>query len=83
MRNKARKATKKRALKGSRATPRELQVLRLVATGLRSDEIAAQLKITTETVKGYRVNLLRRLDARNVVELLGLALKKKLIRKIG
>jgi DNA-binding NarL/FixJ family response regulator len=42
-------------------TPRENQVLRLVAMGLSNQEIADSLEISIETVKEHVQNLLRKL----------------------
>jgi DNA-binding NarL/FixJ family response regulator len=43
-------------------TPRETQVLRLVAMGLSNREIADALEISVETVKEHVQNLLRKVD---------------------
>jgi DNA-binding NarL/FixJ family response regulator len=43
-------------------TPRETQVLRLVAMGLSNQEIANSLDISIETVKEHVQNLLRKLS---------------------
>jgi len=42
-------------------TPRETQVIRLIAMGLSNQEIADSLKISVETVKEHVQNLLRKL----------------------
>jgi len=44
-------------------TPREIEVLRLIAAGLANKEIAAQLSITEETVKSRVKNILMKLRA--------------------
>ena len=64
---------------GSEASDREKQVLRLVAQGKTSKEIAAQLKLSTRTVETYRVRLKRKLNARNVAELLSRARERGLV----
>ena len=43
-------------------TPRETQVLRLVAMGLSNQEIADSLAISIETVKEHVQNMLRKLS---------------------
>jgi DNA-binding NarL/FixJ family response regulator len=43
-------------------TPRETQVLRLVAMGLSNREIADALEISVETVKEHVQNMLRKVD---------------------
>lgn len=50
-------------------TPREQDVLRLVATGVGNREIADGLGISTNTVKYHVANLLRKLGARTRAEL--------------
>ena len=55
-------------------TPRELEVLKLVAEGLRNKEMAAQLKISTRTVETHRQNLMKKLGIHSTAELLRFAL---------
>ncbi len=72
----ARPATAPRAL-----TPRQTAVLRLVAQGLTSREIAQHLELSVRTVEGHRIKLMRRLKVRNVVQLLRQALLLRLLPK--
>ena len=58
-----------------RLTDRELQVLRLVTTGLRNKEIAAQLGITENTAKYHLRNILEKLHASSRAELAALAVR--------
>lgn len=48
---------------------REREVLRLIAEGARSTEIAGQLQITVATVEVHRRNIMRKLGLRTVAEL--------------
>lgn len=49
-------------------TPRETEVLRLMADGLANKEIAARLGITSHTAKFHVESLLRKLEAVNRAE---------------
>lgn len=58
---------------------RELQVLRLVAEGVRSYEIAERLQISPGTVDVHRRNLMRKLDLHSVADLTRYAIREGLI----
>lgn len=68
------KSTATRAL-----TPRQKEILRLVADGLTNREIADHLQISVRTVEVHRFNLMRRLRVRNVAQLLRQALIMRLL----
>jgi len=55
-------------------SPRELQVLRLVAEGKTSKEIATVLDLSEQTVRSYRKTMMRKLGVNNVAGLTQLAL---------
>jgi DNA-binding NarL/FixJ family response regulator len=55
-------------------TPRQQQILRLITEGYTSREIGKQLKISVQTVEVHRFNLMRRLEVRNVAQLIRQAL---------
>ncbi len=59
-------------------TPRELEVLKLVAEGHTSDEIAAVLVISRKTVDRHRANILDKLGMRDRVELTRYAIRRGL-----
>jgi len=56
-------------------TPREREVLQLVAEGHTSKEIGALLHVTANTVDTHRHNLMRKLDAHTVADLVKLAIR--------
>ncbi len=60
-------------------TPRELEVTKLIAEGLTSDEIAETLTIAKATVNRHRDNILEKLGMRNRVELTRYAIKRGLV----
>jgi DNA-binding NarL/FixJ family response regulator len=60
-------------------TPRELEVLKLVAEGHTSDEIAGVLVISRKTVDRHRANILEKLGMRDRVDLTRYAIRRGLI----
>jgi len=60
-------------------TPRELEVLKLIAQGLSNQAIAEQLGLSRKTVDVHRANLMRKLDLHTVTELVKYALRRGLI----
>lgn len=60
-------------------TDRELEVLRLLAEGLSSKEIAEQLSLSPQTIDSHRKTLLRKLDAKNVAGLVRIAFREGLV----
>lgn len=51
-------------------TPREGDVLELLAAGLTNKEVARRMQLSARTVEGYRASILKKADARNVTDLL-------------
>jgi DNA-binding NarL/FixJ family response regulator len=60
-------------------TPRELEVVKLIAEGQTSEEIAEALIISHKTVDRHRANVLEKLGMRNRVELTRYAIKRGLV----
>jgi len=60
-------------------TPRELEVLRLVAQGLQNKEIAAELIISERTVKFHVSSIMGKIGAGNRTEAVALAAQQGLI----
>ena len=54
-------------------TPREQEVIALVASGLMNKQIAAQLGVTEITVKVHRGNVMRKMGARSFADLVRMA----------
>ena len=61
-------------------TPRELQVLKLIAEAHSSKEIAAELVISIKTVERHRQNILDKLGMNDRVELTRYAIRRGLIQ---
>jgi DNA-binding NarL/FixJ family response regulator len=60
-------------------TPRELEVIKLIAEGLTSDEVGESLAIAKNTVDRHRDNILEKLGLRNRVDLTRYAIKRGLV----
>jgi two-component system response regulator NreC len=60
-------------------TPREAEVLELLAEGLSNDQIADQLVISPHTVARHRENLMRKLGLHSKSELVKYAIRKGII----
>ncbi len=60
-------------------SPRELEVVKLIAEGLTSEEIGEQLFISKKTVDRHRENVLEKLGMRNRVELTRYAIRRGLV----
>jgi DNA-binding NarL/FixJ family response regulator len=61
-------------------TPRELEVLKLIAEAYTSKEIAKELWISVKTVERHRQNILDKLGMRDRVELTRYAIRRGLIQ---
>jgi DNA-binding NarL/FixJ family response regulator len=73
-----------RARRGERArtdplTPREREIVKLIAEAHTNDEIAEMLVISKKTVERHRANILEKLGMRDRVELTRYALRRGLI----
>ena len=64
--------------KMARLTGREQQVLDCIVAGRLNKQIADDLNISIKTVEAHRANLMEKLDAANVADLLKIALSKPL-----
>lgn len=63
-----------------RLTPRERQILQLIAEGNSNKEIAAMLALSVNTVSVHRANLMDRLGVHRTAELVLYAIRKGLVR---
>jgi DNA-binding NarL/FixJ family response regulator len=60
-------------------TARELEVVKLIAEGHTSEEIAAELVLSKKTVERHRANVLDKLGMRNRVDLTRYAIRRGLV----
>lgn len=64
---------------GDGLSPRETEVLRLIALGHTSAEIAGKLHLSRRTVETHRAHILRKLRMTTRAELVGYALRRNLL----
>jgi DNA-binding NarL/FixJ family response regulator len=70
------------ALRGERAqalTPRELEVLQLICTGLSNREIAGKLELSVNTIAVHRANIMNALGLHKTAELVVYAISNGLV----
>jgi DNA-binding NarL/FixJ family response regulator len=60
-------------------TNREIEVLQLVAKGMRNKEIAAELKISDDTVQGHVKNILSKLSVHDRTEAVAVAIRRGIV----
>jgi DNA-binding NarL/FixJ family response regulator len=64
----------------STLTPREREILKLLAEGNSVKEIAVLLALSVKTVEAHKFNLMRKLDIHNKAQLVTYAIQKKIIK---
>ena len=62
-----------------RLTPRQREILVLIAEGQTTKEIARNLNISVKTVESHRSQLMERLDIRDVAGLVRFAIRTGLV----
>lgn len=60
-------------------TPREIEILKLVADGMTAPEIAEKLFLSQLTVESHRRNIMAKVKARNIASLMKIAMDHNLI----
>ncbi len=68
-----------RALTENALTPREVEVLRLIALGHTSVEIARKLRLSPRTVETHRAHIHKKLGLATRAQLVGYALRRSLL----
>lgn len=64
----------------TKLTPRQVEVLRLVAEGHRTREIATRLKLSVKTIESHRGEIMKRLEIHDLVHLVRYAMRLGLVR---
>jgi len=62
-------------------TPREVEILKLIAEGYKSREIADYLNISVNTVDKHRANIMKKLDLHSASALTAIAIKEGIVDK--
>ena len=72
-----RRASEKNHARGllERLTPREYEVMQLVATGMLNKQVGAELGMAEKTVKTHRAHMMQKLHITSVAELMGVLQK--------
>lgn len=66
--------------RGATLTPREREVVKMIAEGNSVKEIAALLGLSIKTVEAHKFNLMRKLDIHNKAQLVTYAIQKKIVK---
>jgi DNA-binding NarL/FixJ family response regulator len=64
----------------SRLTPREREILQLLAEGKSNKEVATILGISVNTAEAHRANIMTKLDFHSITELVVYAVRNKIIK---
>jgi DNA-binding NarL/FixJ family response regulator len=73
------RGSRPRASETDKLSPRQREVLQLIAEGLSSKEIAQKLNLRAKTVETHRTELMRRLDIHDVAGLVRYAIRHGLV----
>ena len=66
--------------RGTMLTPREREIIKLIAEGNSVKQIAAILGRSVKTVEAHKFNLMRKLDIHNKAQLVTYAIQKKIVK---
>ena len=61
-------------------TPREREIIKMIAEGNSVKQIAAILGRSVKTVEAHKFNLMRKLDIHNKAQLVTYAIQKKIVK---
>ena len=63
----------------TRLTPRQREIVQLLAEGKSSKEVAVALDLSVKTAETHRANIMRKLDCHSVSEVVRYAIRNKII----
>ncbi|MFT7031776.1 MAG: DNA-binding NarL/FixJ family response regulator [Cyclobacteriaceae bacterium] len=66
----------------TKLTTRELEVLKLIATGNKTNQIAKNLFLSVHTINSHRKNILKKLNMKSPIELVAYAFQNGLIKSL-
>jgi len=66
--------------RGVSLTPREREVVKMIAEGYSVKEIAVRLERSVKTVEAHKFNLMRKLGIHNKAQLVAYAIQKKIVK---
>jgi len=69
-----------RMARSSTLTPREREVIKMIAEGNSVREIAGMLGLSIKTVEAHKFNLMRKLNIHNKAQLVTYAIQKKIVK---
>jgi DNA-binding NarL/FixJ family response regulator len=73
-------SSKEEAPVDSRLTPRQREILQLLAEGKSSKEVAVVLDMSVKTAETHRANIMRRLNCHSVTDLVRYAVRNEIIQ---
>jgi DNA-binding NarL/FixJ family response regulator len=65
---------------GENVTPREREIIQLLAEGNSNKEVASALGISVKTIEAHRANIMRKLHLRSISDLVRYAIRNKIVQ---
>ena len=59
-------------------TEKEIEVIKLLCRGLTNKEIASEMNLSKRTVEGYRENIMKKINAKNAIDIMAFAIRNKI-----
>jgi DNA-binding NarL/FixJ family response regulator len=68
-----------REIRRDRLTPRQREIVQLLAEGKTSKEVATALKMSVKTAETHRSNIMKKLDLHSVSDLVRYAIRNNMV----